>query len=354
MRAGDSNFVNSYNLMKYILNHEKGMDRWAKQYYERIGSDSFPKYQYYLAIQAYAQGTPDGMKLAVERLRKILINDNGKGSGALAIKTARTLARIYFERKEYAKSLDIYRSFLLKMNPVHPSDWLEAAWDEYYLKKYPDALGLLYNLESRAGTKEVSLDKFTLRAMIYRDNCAVDNAQAMIGSFDQDFGTALEGLKQGESPRKYPILSRVESGRGSNSLQLIEAIDALHGEQNQIEPRLPETLRPLAKYLYESEDKMLGMELKSASEVAADAAAELLVTTSEQLKFMKYDVARQKFNPDEVFTQTSAHPLAEGLEGDDLHSNPEDGFKVKWPQQGDFWRNERLSFQGRMTSQCKD
>ena len=356
---GDSGFVNSYNLMKYVLNHEKGMDRWAKQYYDKLGSESFPKYQFYLAIQSYAQGTPEGLNLAVERLRKILVTDKGQGSGALAIKSARTLARIYFERKQYDKSLDIYRSFLLKMNPVHPSDWLEAAWNEYYLKNYSEALGMVYNLESRAASREVSLEKYTLRALIYRENCAVQSAQAMIGSFDRDFGAALEGLKQGESPRKYPILSRVETGRGSSALQLIAAIDDLHGESTHIQKKLPEAIRPLAQYLYESEDKMLQMELKSASEIASNAAAELLVTTSEQLKFMKYDVARQKYNPDEVFTQTSAHPMdsAMGSAMDSMDApspSPAEGFKVNWPQQGDFWRNERLSFKGRITSQCNN
>jgi hypothetical protein len=217
------------------------------------------------------------------------------------------------------------------------------------LKDYSGSLGMLYNLESHAASREVSLEKYTLRSLIYRENCAVQNAQAMIGSFDKDFGVALEGLKQGESPQKYPILSHVETGKGSNSLQLIAAIDALHGESLQIQERMPEALRPLAKYLYESEDKMLQMELKGASEIASDAAAELLVTTSEQLKFMKYDVARQKFNPDEVFTQTSAHPMDSVVP-----TKLEDGFKVKWPQQGDFWRNERLSFQGRITSQCNN
>ena len=97
---GDSGFVNSYNLMKYILNHEKGMDRWAKPYYEKLGGDSFPKYQFYLAIQEYAKATPDGAKLAIASLRKILVTDKGQGSGALAVKTARTLARIYFEDKQ--------------------------------------------------------------------------------------------------------------------------------------------------------------------------------------------------------------------------------------------------------------
>ena len=199
---GDPGFVNSYNLAKYTLNHEKGLDRWAQQYYARFtqpGDEHFQKYQFYLAIEAYAAGKTDE---AIDRIKKVLASDPGEGSGVLAARAARTLARIYFEQKRYGLSLSIYTSFLLKLNPIEPSDWLEAAWDDYDLKRYPEALGMLYNLESRAAGPVVSLEKYTLRALIYREHCAVESARELISSFDRDFGTAALGIKEGTAEAK--------------------------------------------------------------------------------------------------------------------------------------------------------
>ena len=209
---GDREFADSYNLQKFVLNQEKGMDRWARQFYERMSGAEFSKYQYYLAIQSYGLGQIDE---SIDHLKKVLKQDSGRGTGSLAIHAARTLARIYYEKKQYTKSLDIYRAFLLKLNPIQPSDWIEAAWNEYFLKHDAEALGLLFNLESRAAGREVSFEKYALRALIYRDHCAVSSAEALVQSFEKDFGAALAGIKAGDSPRKYPELARVETSEGS-------------------------------------------------------------------------------------------------------------------------------------------
>lgn len=339
---GDAGFVNSYNLAKYILNHEKGMERWARQYYEKMDGESFPKYQYYLAVQAYAQGK---LPESIDRLRKILAADKGEGSGALAVKSARTLARIYFEKKEFEKAVGIYNSFLLKLNPIQPSDWLEAAWCDYYLKRYPEALGMLYNLESRAAGPVISLEKYTLRALIYRENCAVQSAEAMIGSFDRDFGAALTGVKEGASPSRFPALAQVETGAGSPFLELGREIADLQRESQGIDAKLEASQRGLARYLYDSELKQLQAEQRSVTEDALEHSAEELVTISEHLKFLKYDVARQKYDPDQVFRATPR--VASAADGPGA-------FQVRWPQQGEFWRNERLTYKGVITQQCSE
>lgn len=338
---GDYGFANSYNLYKYILNEEKGMDRWAAQYYEKIDHVGFAKYRFYLAVRAYAKGD---LSAAEDHLREVLSKDTGEGSGALAAKAARMLARIQFERKEFTKALDIYTSFLLRMNPALPSDWLEAGWTLYHLKKFPEALGILYNLESRAAGPLVQLEKYTLRALIYRESCDVASAEALIASFDREFGTILGAIKRGEPFSRYPRLAQIDVPGAAKFHAVSETLAGLNKERAQALARLPEELRPLASYLYDSEAKMLESRVRAEREPAVDASARQLVQISENLRFLRFDVAREGFNPDVVFKTATSKT--------DPVVKPISGFEVRWPQRGDFWRNERLKFRGGALKRC--
>ena len=112
----------------------------------------------------------------------------------------------------------------------------------------------------------------------------------------------------------------------------------------------------MAHYLYDSEGKLLRAQKETVQEVAVDQAARDLVMTSEQLKFLKYDVARQKFDPDHVFSQSGAasprlappNPDAEGP-----NDTVVEGFRAHWPQSAQYWRNERLSMKGVLSQQCE-
>lgn len=344
---GDSDFKNTYNLMKYILNSEKGLDRWAKQYYDKISDKNFDKYLFYLAVQAYARGELDH---SIELLRKILGSDSGNGTGVMVTKTARTLARIYFEKKQYKKSLDIYTEFLLKLPSIQPTDWLEAAWNNYYLKRYPESLGMLYNIESYPNPKvslnlpsKIVIEKFVLRALIYRDNCSQKSARELIHSFDDTFGSTLLALKQGDFSKAHSTLAQIDVGVRSPFRQWSDQIDTLQREASWIDRKLPKSIRTIAHYLYDSEERMLVTQLNQVSEAYYENAADQLITLSESLKFLSFDVTREKFNPDRVFRETSKAESS---------SHSLDGFQVAWPQKGDFWRNERLGFKGAIAQEC--
>jgi len=138
-------FVNSYNLFKGIVNKEKGLDKWAEHYFQKVDIDKYPKYLFYKAIRLYSARE---YHKSIFMLRKILDMNHSAEHIAFVKKVSRTLARIYFELEEYEKALDIYMNFLLRTNPVKPTDWLETVWSFYHMRKFNRALGMLYNLES--------------------------------------------------------------------------------------------------------------------------------------------------------------------------------------------------------------
>lgn len=339
---GDREFAGTYNFVKYALSLDQGMNRWARAYFEKMGDLGLPRYQYFLSMQSYAKGTVAGNEEAISHLKEILRTDSGKGGGLLAVKAARTLARIFYEQKKFEKSLDIYSSFLLRLNPIQPSDWLETAWNLYFLKRFPEALGMLYNLESKAQGPRALLEKLTLRALIYRENCAIDSANALAIAFDNEFGEALSGLKKGGSPRDFAVLAKVAD---SNFARLKQISAELQLEREAIGDRIPSNRREIAEYLYRSESQMIEKEIARSSESALNRAAETVITVSEQLKFLKYDVAREKYDPDRIFSV--------GKNTDEVRDrDPIEGFQVKWPQSGEYWRNERETYRGVITQQC--
>ena len=81
--------------------------------------------------------------------------------------------------------------------------------------------------------------------------------------------------------------------------QSIRSIEELEIEQKHIN-LLPEKLRPLAEYLYSSEIKMLARRKVSLENEALQVLAKHLVILSESLKFLKFEVIREKYNPDNV------------------------------------------------------
>ena len=112
-----TDFGKSYFFYKALADVDKKMNRWAQSQFEKVDKEFFPKYVFYQALQAYTAGHLDD---AIGYLKKALILTGGKDNMALARREARTLARIYYEKEDFEKSLEIYQTFLLKTQSCYP------------------------------------------------------------------------------------------------------------------------------------------------------------------------------------------------------------------------------------------
>jgi tetratricopeptide (TPR) repeat protein len=358
-------FTNSYNFYKFVLNKERGMQKWAESYFAGIDKENFPKYLFYQALQAYektdlvgaegllrkilqkygSQDNPVGFvgKVPVSAPRELRAEE--KAQLPFIRKVARTLARVYFEAEEYARALQIYDEFLLRLNPITPSDWLEAAWNLYYLKRYPETLGYLFNLESRTVDPTVTLEKYVLRALAYRALCSVSVAESLVSSFEKDFGDVLKGIKRGEPLHKFPVLFRLDVPGNSLFRAVDTTITELERERAAL-PKLPPDRLSVATYLYDSELRMQRQRLRQFTDRALERASTQLVMMAEHLRFLKFDVAREKFNPDTVFREIKDEPKAL------VDDSQEKVYTIRWYQLGDFWRDERINFKGSEPNRC--
>lgn len=337
-------FYNSYYLYKAILSEEKKAGHWATFYYDKIDKENFPKYIFYQAVQAYSKGDLQG---ALDLLNKALGKKLSEQPKALVVKMTRMLARIHFEKGDYEKALEIYNSFLLKLNPMQPSDWLEAAWAYFHLKKYPEALGLLFNLESKAAAKEFSLEKFNLRSLVYRSTCATPYMDALIESFEDMFKDILDGIKKGDPYEKYPLLATLELPDNAEFNQTRQVVNGLREEAKKT-ASWSGPVGDLVKYVYRTELLIQQRKLKSLSGEALNKIAQQVLLVSEQMRFLKFDIQRAKYNPRLVFQPISEEKprstVADGVRPDE--------FEIRWMQYGDYWLDERNKLKAIIVDRC--
>jgi len=335
-------FTNSYFLYKGILNLGEGFERWANYYFKRVDQEKFPKYLFYKAVKAYEAKELEEAKRILDSILKL---EYPPERLSFVSKAARMLARIHFEKQDYTASLEVYDTFLLRLNPVTHTDWLEAAWNLYYLRRFDEALGYVYNLESKIAGDSVDVEKFILRALVYKELCASSQIEALVKSFRARFGKAIDGIMGGELLETYAVLDSLDIPENATYYRFSRTIKNLQREAAKVDT-LPRSMRKVAAYLYESEIKMLKTSAALYREKAHLASSDYLINLHESLRFLSFDVAREKFNPDVVF----AAPPEESQE---LVTKIDDRrFRLAWIQFDDFWRDERMKYLVRIKSKC--
>lgn len=332
----NSEFAKSYYLYKAIFQQSKGMGKWASSYFEKLKGDRSPKSLMFQALQSYEA---KDLKSAEFKLKRILAGETSPNQIVLVSRAARTLARIYFEKREFRKALEIYQTFLLALNPVSPNDWLETAWNLYYLERYPEALGMLYNLESPVFQNEVGPEKYLLRALIYQATCQSESVETLISEFNERYSGFLNAVKNGLPLNNLALLQSVLLPSAQEANHLDYHANQLQEERQRV-GRLPRSLRPLATYLYDASLLLAKNELRMKQEGAQRDAAEHLVNLGETLRYIKFDLSRKKIESE----------LADPAER--VVSSQESKQELPWKQNGFFWRNERLQYVGVLESKC--
>ena len=204
---------------------------------------------------------------------------------------------------------------------------------------------MAFNLESHSVGNFVSLEKYTLRALSYRNMCAIPAAEALMDSFNREFGPVIDGIKRGEPLVSYPQLVWLEIPANLEFQQLSNAQIQLEYERAGIR-LLPEAVRPLATHLYDTEIQMLSARRKARTDAALEASAQKLIMMGEQLRFLKYDIQREKYSPDTVFKADIE------WEKPVIEDTPDKRYKIRWAQFGDFWRDERLNYRAMVPYKC--
>jgi len=341
-------FINNYNFYKAYVNEIKGLDKWAEHYFAKVDKDNFYKYLFYKAINLYRKNK---LYDSLQILRKILKLNLDDSKAAFVKKVSRTMARIYFELGEFERALDIYTNFLLKTNPIKSTDWLEAAWTFYHLKYYNKALGLLYNLESKTFGEVIHLEKFILRALIYRKLCQTELMDGLLNSFINKFGYVVNGVKEGKLISSFKGLEVLSSEQNKEFFKYNFLKKKIRDESDEILVKVKnEELiinTKLYEYLISTEESILEVNAQMYEESSKHEAVKYLVLLYENLRFLKYDVVLEAFNPNTVFIEREKLNL-------DSTSSKESKFSFYWPQKGPYWADERLHYKTWLKNLCQN
>ena len=339
-------FAQSYNFYKATSNIKKDMSKWAENYFSRIDKQTFPKYLFFQALGALRDKNPDE---ALRYLDLTLQQTKSPESAALATKAARTLARLLYENQRYAQSLDIYQNYLLKLNPIEPNDWIEASWALYRIGRHEEAVGMLFNLEAKtedaASNPTIYLEPYIIRSLVYREKCDPVATASLNQTFYKNFGATLDGIKTGKTLKSLPLLKNIFIPN-SDYVRAARVYKELELEKKRIS-ELPSADRAIADYLLSSEMASLALQRSANEEDAWNETAKSLVILSESLKFIKFDVAREKYNPDKVFQVDEAPKASVVEEKADL------SFEIHWIQWGDYWRDERGLYRSILKNRCE-
>ena len=82
-------------------------------------------------------------------------------------------------------------------------------------------------------------------------------------------------------------------------------------------------------------------------EASKHEAVKYLVLLYENLRFLKYDVVLEAFNPNTVFIEREKLNL-------DSTSSKESKFSFYWPQKGPYWADERLHYKTWLKNLCQN
>lgn len=342
---GTDDFSQNYNFYKAVINKMRGMDKWANDYFEKLDPEKFNKFRFYQAINLYSEKK---YKESLDLLDKILKTSLRLEDFSFVKKVVRLMARIHFEMQEYDKAITLYNDFLLKTNPVTPTDWLEKAWNLFYAKRYEDALGTLYNLEAGSASRYKTFERYIIRASIYLNLCATENVKRLVESFESEYKSSIDGIINGKQLSSLPDIEDIAQFSNPRYKEAMDSLHFLGLERETLENQISDNLNVLANYLFDTEIKVLRNIASFYREKAMNKAAEDLTMLNESLRFLQFGTEREKYNPAVVFRprDESDEILVEQIDMSDR------GFLFQWKQQGQFWRDERNKYKGSINNQC--
>jgi len=167
----------------------------------------------------------------------------------------------------------------------------------------------------------------------------------LVNSFDAKFGSVINGVKVGKPLSEFSELNLLTSNQHKRFYRYHYVATQL-GEEMAKSKQIDSNVWELYSYLIRTERTILLKNAKLYEEESRQKSVSYLIMLYENLKFLKFDVVLEKFNPDKVFTGDDEIVVTE-----EKVKNP---FSFYWPQIGDFWADERIHFTGRMKNRCQD
>lgn len=333
------------NYIQGLYDLRNGFNRWSKQHFEALPEQSVYglKARYARAVWRVKRGHD---AKAIAMFRDVVASDvaapDVKNDAYLA------LARLHFDRGEYAEALDAYnRVEQIELSFEQAELLLEKAWTTFYLGDYRKTMGYLEALRAPSYREYFLPDAYLLRGLCFKRLCHYMRAKRMVRAFRLDYGRALGGLHRREPMGDIRRL-RIAAVQHGKIARITKFLRALRRQRARIEDydwqwedvELDAHLRTL----YDRETRAQRRQWRLRFDDAADAVALRLLQAHEQMQLLDYEIGVA------IFDRLQAGQGKK--ETEKMLTIPYDSAKVYYEHQTEFWNDELHDYQYFIEDRC--
>ena len=334
---GLQSFVSFHNAQ---FNLQHGFDKWGEAELKKISPESFwgLKLKYIDALKEVKNKKIDA---AIEKFKALA--DDPKSHENIKSDATHQLARLIFEKGDYAESYKIFKTIKLSMRE-RGFILLERAWSRYYMKDYSRALGLLTAYEAPMFDPSRTPEAYILKMIMYKELCHFDAALEVMKEFNDRYRSSLTRIKKRKDLRKDQLLVNMAL-LDQHYQPWADYLNLLRDEQDGFKRLGWDDYDFYPTQVMRYKDKIAETEtrLNRILEDKTREMANLLLDFNEQMTFLDYatrlDSLRIIRRGDELQYRSATIP---GLTFD----------KIYWLFDGEFWLDELEDMKGFIESRC--
>ena len=320
---------------------EHGLFEWGDDHFKQIETEShyYYKYLFKRALRRLYEGNVDA---AIADLKQVILRAD---SGSILKDDARkTLARLYYEKGEFAKADFLYQQ--IEMNIVEQAqNLLERAWSHYRIGDPERAMGLLYSFEAPSYTHSFTPEFYILKSFIYKDVCHYKKAMEVIGHFKERYGKAIDAIYQRRPPQENQamLLVILNKPRIKNRWRFLKLLDK---EKLRIENETDAALKAYLEELYtlkieEAETKFRILILDEYEKMANE-----MLRFEEEAHLMEYEIGLDMYQ--RVYDYHLSKEKSEEISSEDERK------KAVYQFQGEFWNDELDDYKVVLPNKCEN
>ncbi len=287
------------------IDYREGFPRWGQEHFEELKPESafYWEVKYLDGLKRLQDDDADGARQIFEALASQDVHD-----AELQKRVNLTLARLEFEAGEYKKALERYERVPMPLEKRGPI-LLERAWSHYQLGELSKALGLLAALEAPVYRDYDDPEKYTLRALMFRDVCHFEAAHRAVVDFRRAYGPAIKNI-YGRADLPTDETFRALALKNPNVAERAAFVDALAREKDSLKTKAPgdwrdDGLKDHLLTMYELKLEEAKRRLDLALEEYTEEIGNLLLESEEQMNVLDYEIElarnrRAKTKPPEL------------------------------------------------------
>lgn len=331
-------FVSYYVSMNDLIS---GFRNWSKIEAAQVKNQSYwyHKTQYLKSLNEITSNKLDDAEARLSRLIQ-----SSEFSQKLKRRAELQIARISFEKKDFTKAANIYKT--LKDFPAREKGriLLERAWSNYYLKNYSESLGILQGLKSPIYMVSVSPERYVLEMIIYKQLCYFEKVSSVAREYYNVFGKAIKDIKKRKDLKKNLVVSQL----AMSNMRMQEQANFINQLRDELELVKDADLKDY-KYFkeiekkYKDKDEEIQKRLFLMMDQVYPVVSEDILDSEEQVKFLDYTA------------KLDALRIVRKGEERDYKSEKISYVKfdrIFWPVEDEYWIDEVDDYQVLIRSQC--